>query len=65
MKSAVFPYRGLTLIKITPPIQVVEALKIAGKDSRVKGLTTTIGANQQFSGLAQIQELRNAVVNFR
>ena len=48
-----------------PPIQVVEALKIAGNDSRVKGLTTIIGANQQFSGLAQIQELRNAVIDFR
>ncbi|CAL5221921.1 g4192 [Coccomyxa viridis] len=45
--------------------QVVEALKIAGSDSRVKGLTATIGANEQFMGLAQIQELRNAVADFR
>ena len=53
---------GLNLL---PPIQVVEALKIAGNDSRVKGLKTMIGANQQFDGLAQIQELRNAVIDFR
>ncbi len=44
---------------------MVEALKIAGSDSRVKGLTATIGANEQFMGLAQIQELRNAVADFR
>ena len=43
----------------------MEALKIAGSDSRVKGLTATIGANEQFMGLAQIQELRNAVADFR
>ena len=43
----------------------MQALKIAGSDSRVKGLTARIGANEHFTGLAQIQELRNAVAGFR
>ncbi len=46
-------------------MQVVEALRLAGSDSRVKGLTALIGANEQFTGLAQIQELRNAVADFK
>ena len=45
--------------------QVVQALKIAGSDSRVKGLAARIGANEHFMGLAQVQELRNAVASFR
>jgi hypothetical protein len=45
--------------------QAIQALKWAGEDPRVKGVVTMFGANQQFMGLAQIQELRNAVTDFR
>ena len=45
--------------------QVVDALQSAGEDERVKGVIAHIGSTQQFSGLAQIQELREAVTGFR
>ena len=45
--------------------QVVDALHSAGDDARVKGVIAHIGSTQQFSGLAQIQELRAAVTAFR
>ena len=43
---------------------VVEALAAAGDDERVKGLLALIGA-QPAEGLAQVQELRGAVAEFR
>jgi hypothetical protein len=43
----------------------VEALRLASSDERVKGVMATFGANQRYQGLAQIQELRNAVTAFR
>lgn len=46
-------------------MQVVGLLKEAGSDGRVKGVVASIGSNQSFSGLAQVQELRNAVSHFR
>ena len=45
--------------------QVVDALHAAGADERVKGVIAHIGSTQNFSGLAQIQELRDAVMQFR
>ncbi|BDA45901.1 Protease 4 [Coccomyxa sp. Obi] len=45
--------------------QAVEALRLASTDERVKGVIATFGANQRYQGLAQIQELRNAVTDFR
>jgi protease-4 len=42
---------------------VVEALEKAGADSRVKGLVARIGVAR--AGLAQVQELRDAVAAFR
>ena len=45
--------------------QVVDALHAAGTDERVKGVIAHIGSTQNFSGLAQIQELRDAVTEFR
>lgn len=45
--------------------QAVEALRLASSDERVKGVMATFGANQRYQGLAQIQELRNAVTDFR
>lgn len=43
----------------------MEALRLASTDERVKGVIATFGANQRYQGLAQIQELRNAVTDFR
>lgn len=40
-------------------------MRLASTDERVKGVIATFGANQQYQGLAQIQELRNAVTDFR
>ena len=45
-------------------LQVVEALHCAGDDARVHGLVTCIGSNGT-PGLAQIQELRDAISDFR
>ncbi len=45
-------------------LQVVHALKEAGKDSRVKGLVGIMGS-QPAGQMAQIQELRDAVLRFR
>ncbi len=45
-------------------MQVIEALHYAGDDARVRGLVTCIGSHGT-PGLAQVQELRNAVSDFR
>ena len=45
--------------------QVVDALHAASTDERVKGVIAHIGSTQNFSGMAQIQELRDAVMKFR
>ena len=51
-------------------MQVVDALHHAGTDKRVQGLVACIGrhkmsANASSEGLAELQELRNAVHDFR
>ncbi len=46
-------------------IQVVDALHHAGTDKRVQGLIACIGRNLHPQGLAELQELRNAVHDFR
>lgn len=43
---------------------VVDALRAAGDDERVKGLLALLGS-QPAGGLAQVQELRGAVAEFR
>lgn len=43
----------------------MDALTAAGDDPRVQGLAASIGADTTFDGLAQVQELRNAVNLFR
>ena len=45
-------------------LQVVHALKKAGKDGRVRGLVGVLGG-QPAGQMAQIQELRDAVLRFR
>ena len=42
---------------------ILDALQVAGKDSRVKGLVARIG--NPGMGLAEIQELRDAIIAFR
>jgi len=37
----------------------------AAGDERVKGIYARFGANQSFGGLAQVQEIRDAVTSFR
>jgi len=57
------PVAAFTL-KDTPVMRdVVEALEKAGNDDRVAGLVARVGAAPM--GMAQLQELRNAVLAFR
>eukprot|EP00891_Asterochloris_glomerata_P004635 jgi/Astpho2/4635/Aster-00207 len=61
------PFAALTSAGTPPSLhlpQVVHALKEAGKDSRVKGLVGIMGS-QPAGQMAQIQELRDAVLRFR
>lgn len=46
-------------------MQVVDALYRAGADKRVQGIVACFGDAQQYIALAQVQELRNAVLDFR
>lgn len=46
-------------------MQVVDALHCAGSDKRVQGIVACIGDAQQYVALAQVQELRNAILDFR
>ena len=46
-------------------MQVVDELHHAGTDKRVQGLVACIGRHLQSEGLAELQELRNAVHDFR
>lgn len=46
-------------------LQLLEALRQASEDDNCKGLFTAIGANQQFDGLAQVQEIRQSILGFR
>ena len=53
-----------TLFGVKPSLrQTIEAIDMAGKDSRVKGLIAHLGTGR--FQLAQIQELRDAVAGFR
>ncbi|KAK9846227.1 hypothetical protein WJX84_003224, partial [Apatococcus fuscideae] len=45
--------------------QVVNALQGGADDQRVKGVLALIGGTQQFTGLAQVQEIRKAMQEFR
>jgi hypothetical protein len=44
------------------PLQVLSSAKA---DVRVKGLFTVLGDRSNFGGMAQLQELRNALLDFR
>lgn len=46
-------------------MQMVDALQHAGSDKRIQGMVGCIGDAQKHGGLAQVQELRNAVLGFR
>ncbi len=46
-------------------MQMVDALQHAGSDKRIQGVVGCIGDTQKHGGLAQVQELRNAVLGFR
>jgi hypothetical protein len=46
-------------------MQMVDALQHAGSDKRIQGVVGCIGDAQKHGGLAQVQELRNAVLGFR
>ena len=46
-------------------MQAVQALHRAGADKRVQGIVACFGDAQQYIALAQVQELRNAVLDFR
>lgn len=46
-------------------MQMVDALQHAGSDKRIQGVVGCIGDAQKHGGLAQVQELRNAVLAFR
>lgn len=46
-------------------MQVVDALHRAGSDKRVQGIVACIGGAQQYVALAQVQELRDAILDFR
>jgi hypothetical protein len=45
--------------------RLVDALRAAADDARIRGLIAYVGGNQAWNGLAQVQELRNAVLDFR
>ncbi|KAL0050980.1 hypothetical protein WJX82_011683 [Trebouxia sp. C0006] len=45
--------------------KMVDALQHAGSDKRIQGVVGCIGDAQKHGGLAQVQELRNAVLGFR
>ncbi|KAG2435583.1 hypothetical protein HYH02_011876 [Chlamydomonas schloesseri] len=45
--------------------KVVAALKRAAGDSRCRGLVTYVGARENLGGLATVQELRDAISDFR
>jgi hypothetical protein len=44
------------------PLQVLSSAK---SDERVRGLFTVLGDRSNFGGMAQLQELRNALLDFR
>lgn len=46
-------------------MQVVDALHHAGSDKRIQGVVGCVGDAQKYDGLAQVQELRTAILGFR
>ena len=46
-------------------MQMVNALKCAGTDTRVQGLVGCFGDAQQYVAMAQVQELRSSILGFR
>ncbi|KIY94877.1 signal peptide peptidase SppA, 67K type [Monoraphidium neglectum] len=45
--------------------RALQALDEGKHDARVQGLLALLGGREQFAGLAQVQELRNALIDFR
>lgn len=43
----------------------MQLLQSAKADERVRGLLTVLGDRGNFAGMAQLQELRNALLDFR
>ena len=46
-------------------MQMVMALDHASQDKRVQGIVACMSDAQQYAALAQVQELRNAILDFR
>lgn len=44
---------------------MAQVLQAAKADGRVRGLLTILGDRGNFGGMAQLQELRNALLDFR
>lgn len=57
------PFAALTQGEVMTVRDVVEALQVAAKDAKVKGLVVRVG--EAPLGVARIQELRDAVIAFR
>ncbi len=60
--QAVAPAATLSLL---PFVQVVKALQEAGDDERIRCVLALMGGTQQFTGLAQVQEIRQAMQTLR
>jgi hypothetical protein len=45
-----------------PQIQILDSAK---SDPRVVGLLALLGGRERFAGVAQVQELRSAIIDFR
>lgn len=45
--------------------QLIQVLHTAKQDARVRGLLAVLGGRENFGGMAQLQELRNALLDFR
>ncbi len=50
---------------MTSSCVVVQVLSAARHDERVKGVVTLLGGRENFQGLAQMQELRSGVLDYR
>jgi hypothetical protein len=44
---------------------LVNMVEEAAGDNRVRGIYARFGANQSFDGLAQVQEIRDAITRYR
>jgi hypothetical protein len=63
--SQLCTYLPIALLLLLLLLVLLQMLHTAKQDERVRGVMAVLGGRENFGGMAQLQELRNALLDFR